>query len=66
MRWRWITYSLCLFTPLLSAGDAIPWKQREWIYRIVPSFDRFYMNQAFDFGVYGIVWMDGTRCICGL
>lgn len=52
MRWRWITIIIacvCLHLSFCLLYDAIPWKQRERIYRIVPSFDRFYMNQAFDF-----------------
>lgn len=52
MRWRWIAIiggCVCVHLAFCLLYDAIPWKQREQIYRAVPSFDRFYMNQAFDF-----------------
>ena len=52
MRWRWIAIigaCVCLHLSFCLLYDAIPWERRELMYRIVPSFDRFYMNQAFDF-----------------
>lgn len=50
MRGRWlrIGIGLLLVHLLFSLGYyAVPWRYREPLYRVIPSFNRFYMGQAF-------------------